>query len=125
MNDLLGILIPLLMSGADIQTIFRQLSGANGAASYDGLKDMMSRRNSSFALQNPSTPTREMISRNASAFVDTIGVNPYTGFGQGLSDLVGSMYNVAPDIVGGLIGFPSPVSLYQQIASGSSGISVS
>lgn len=124
MNDLLGILIPLLMSGADISTIFRQLSGANGAASYDGLKDMMSRRNSSFALQNPPRPTREMISRNASAFVDTIGVNPYTGFGQGLSDLVGSMYNAAPDIVGGLIGFPSPGSFYQQIANGASGISV-
>lgn len=124
MNDLIGILIPLLMSGADMQTIFRHLSGANGAASYDGLRDMMSRRNASFAMQNPMGPTRDMISRNASAFVDTIGVNPYTGFGQGLTNLVGSMYNVAPDIVGGFIGLPNPGSFYQQIANGSSGISV-
>ena len=124
MNDLLGILIPLLMSGADMQTIFRHLSGANGAASYDGLKDMMSRRNASFAMRNPLGPTREMISRNASALVDTIGVNPYTGFGQGLTDLVGSMYSFAPDVVGGLIGLPNPGSFYQQIANGSSGISV-
>ena len=124
MNDLIGILIPLLMSGADIQTIFRHLAGANGAASYDGLRDMMSRRNSSFSTQNHLWPTKDLISRNASAFVDTIGVNPYTGFGQGLTDLVGSMYSFAPDVVGGLIGLPNPGSFYQQIANGSSGISV-
>lgn len=124
MNDLIGILIPLLMSGADIQTIFRHLAGANGAASYDGLRDVMSRRNASFSQQNPLWPTKDLISRNASAFVDTIGVNPYTGFGQGLTNLVGSMYSFAPDVVGGLIGLPNPGSFYQQIANGSSGISV-
>ena len=124
MNDLIGILIPLLMSGADIQTIFRHLAGANGAASYDGLRDMISRRNTSFSQQNPLWPTKDLISRNASAFVDTIGVNPYTGFGQGLTNLVGSMYSFAPDVVGGLIGLPNPGSFYQQIANGSSGISV-
>lgn len=124
MNDLLGILIPLLMSGADMQTIFRHLAGSNGAASYDGLRGMMSRRNMSFATNNPLRPSAELIERNASAFVDTIGVNPYTGVGQGLTKMIGSMYGFAPDIVGSFIGLPNSGAFYQQVANGASGISV-
>ena len=111
------------MSGADIQTIFRHLSGGNGASSYDGLQDMMSRRYTSFALNNPLRPQRDIVQRNASAFIDTLGINPFTGFGQGLTDLVSSMYTIAPDAVGAFIGLPNSGSFYQQIANGSAGIS--
>lgn len=124
MNDLLGILIPLLMSGADISTIFRQLAGGSGASSYDGLQDMISRRNSLFVRGNRLSPDRDTINQHVSATLDTLGINPFTGAAQGLTSLLGSMYNLAPDAIGAFIGLPSPGSFYQQIANGAAGISV-
>jgi len=124
MNDLLGILIPMLMRGEDISTIFRHIAGADGSASYDGLQRMISMRNSQFAKYNPPRPSKELLQRHASAFVDTMGFNPMTGAGQGLSSLVASMYSFAPDIVGAAIGLPDSGSFYQQIANGAAGINV-
>jgi len=125
MNDLLGVLLPLLMSGADIKTIFSHLAGGGGGgASYDGLRGMMSARLGDFVRGNglELRPSDAIVARNSGAFLDTLGLNPMTGFGQGMSNVISSLYRFAPDMIGPMIGIQSPKSFFQQIANGASGI---
>lgn len=124
MDDLLGTLIPLLMQGADLSTIFRELSGANRGASDDGLMAMLRTQYSHAIRRNPLRQSQTDINSGASAFVDTLGINPYSGLGQGLAGTIGQLYHFAPDIVGSMIGMPSPGSFFQKMANGASGISM-
>ena len=124
MDELLGTLIPLLMQGADISTILRELSGGNRGASYDGLRAMLHAQYSHAIRRNSLRPSQSDINSGASAFVDTLGINPYSGLGQGLSGALGQMYHFAPDIVGSMIGIPNPSSFFQKMANGAAGISM-
>ena len=123
MNDLLGILLPMLMSGSDIGSIVRALGGAGqGAAGIDGLSAMMNAQMSNATKAVPLRQSQETISRAAEMFVDRIGVNPLSGLGQGLSSMLGSMYHLAPDTFGAVLGVPNGERFFSQIAGGASGI---
>lgn len=124
MGDLIGILIPMLLGGADLKDIIRALSGADYGSSNDGLKSMVSANIQNAILRNPLRVSQETINKGASGALDAMGINPMTGFGQGLSGLLGAMYHFAPDTIGSLIGVPDPGQFYRQIANGAAGISV-
>lgn len=121
-EELAGILIPILMKGGGLTDIFRAFSGHG--ASNDGLQAMMSTnlRNATRAYR--MRPSDETLNAGASLFLDNIGVNPLTGLGQGAASLLSSLYGFAPDMIGSLIGVPSPGSFFQGIANGASGISL-
>lgn len=124
MGDLLGIILPMLMRGADVMDIVRAVAGANYGASNDGLMSMMDMQRLRAMMAYPLRPDQSVIDRGASGFLDAMGVNPMTGFGQGLAGVIGSLYHFMPDIIGSAIGVPDPGQFFRTIANGSSGISV-
>ena len=124
MNDILGILIPLLMSGADFGTILRALGGAgSGAVGMDGLQEMLKTQTLNARMAAPLVQNQKTIDSAADMLIDRMGVNPFSGFGQGLSALVGSMYHLAPDTIGAVLGVPNGGQFFSTIANGASGIS--
>lgn len=123
-EHILGIILPMLMSGRDVSTILRQLSGAGGSASYDGLQSMITQRNISLQRAMPARHSADLIQQHASGFLSNLGINPFTGAGQGIAMNMVHAYSFAPDIVGAMIGLPNAQSLYQQIANDAVGINV-
>ena len=124
MEHILGILLPMLMSGQDVSTILRQLSGAGGSASYDGLQSMITQRYIALQHAMPAEHSPDLIMRHASNALSNWGINPYDGAGQGIAMNMVHAYRFAPDIVGAMIGLPNAQSLYQQMANGAAGINV-
>ena len=124
MNDILGILIPLLMSDADFGTILRALGGAgSGAVGMDGLQEMLKTQTMNARMAAPLVQNQKTIDSAAEMLIDRMGVNPFSGFGQGLSSFVGSMYHLAPDTIGAVLGIPNGGQFFSTIANGASGIS--
>ena len=124
MNDIIGILIPLLMSGADFGTIIRALGGAgSGAVGMDGLQEMLKTQTLNARMAAPLVQNQKTIDLAAEMLIDRMGVNPFSGFGQGLSAFVGSMYHLAPDTIGTVLGVPNGGQFFSTIANGASGIS--
>ena len=117
-------LLPLLGGKGDIAGIIGSLSGAKRDSSYDGLTAMRNAQSADFAKRYRMGPTSGVVSRAAESFLDTLGVNPYTGAGQGASQIIASLYKIFPDIVGGMIGVKSPQDMYQNIVNGAGGISM-
>ena len=125
MNELLGTLIPLLMSGAGLGDILRQLGGAGlGASNLDGLTSAISSSTWQARLRYQLMPSQDTINSAAEMIADKIGINPYSGFGQGFVSMLGSAYHVAPDIFGGILGIPDGSRFFSGIANGASGISM-
>lgn len=124
MESMLGILLPMLMSGQDVSTLLRLLSGAGGSASYDGLQSMITQRYVSLHKAMPAEHSDDLIMRHASNALSNWNINPYTGEGQGIAMNMVQAYRLAPDIVGAMIGLPNAQSLYQQLANGAAGINV-
>lgn len=126
MNDIIGILIPLLMSGAGIGEIVRALGGAgNGAASSDGLSRMVGEslgnaRMSFWPKHNEFVSNQ--VSRASGMLVDRMGIDPTSGLGQGLTSLLGGLYHLAPDTMGAMLGVPNGGQFFGTIANGASGI---
>ena len=126
MQEVLATLIPLLMNGGDLSEILTAVIGgtANGAASMDGLQQMYSSSLYDARLTSgiASRPSDATIAQKSDSFLDRIGVNPYTNFGQSASTALQGFYHVAPDIVGGAIGIPNSKSLFSTIGNGAGGI---
>lgn len=124
MGDLLGMILPLIMQGSGMGNIFRTMTGANHGASFDGLQDVLQRQAQRASMMYPGRPTEQMIAAGANRAVEFMGVNPMSGFGQGLSQMFAKGYGIAPDILGPLMGVPDPGSFYRQISNGATGISM-
>ena len=126
MNDIIGTLIPLLMSSAGIGEIVRALGGAgNGAASSDGLSRMVGEslgnaRMSFSPKHNEFVSNR--VSRVSEMLADRMGIVPTSGAAQGLTSLVGGLYHLAPDTMGAVLGVPNGGKFFGTIANGASGI---
>lgn len=124
MKELLGTLIPLLMSGAGIGDILRQLGGSGlGASTTDGLSAVMSSSMWQARMRYPMSPRPDTITSAAEVIADKMGINPYSGAGQGFASLLGAAYHVAPDVVGSIIGVPNGSRFFRGIANSASGIS--
>ena len=125
MNELLGMLIPLLMSGAGLGDILRTLGGAGqSAAGMDGLSSVISSSMMRAKQYFPLKQNQETINSAAEMLADRLGINPYSGLGQGMVHMLGSAYHIAPDMIGGILGIPNGQQFFSQIANGASGISV-
>lgn len=125
MNELLGILLPLLASGAGIGDLFRALGGqGSGVAGMDGLSSMLSSSMYRAQMYFPMKPNQETINRAVEARIGNMGFDPYSQGGQAMSAFVGSMYHLAPDFVGGLLGIPNTGNFFSTVANGASGISM-
>ena len=126
MNDILGILIPMLMSGAGIGDILRAIGGAGqGAASSDGLMRMMSSSlyNARMSgLQTHNEKMQKTIDSAAENLVDRLGIVPTSGLGQGLTSLFGGLYHLSPDTFGTILGVPNGGQFFSTVANASSGI---
>lgn len=127
MNDILGILIPMLMSGAGIGDIFRALGGAGqGAAGSDGLSWMvgesLGNARMAFSSKHNEFMSRQ-VSRASEMLVDRLGIVPTSGLGQGLTSMLGGMYHLAPDTFGAVLGVPNGGQFFGTVANGASGIS--
>ena len=118
-------LIPLLMSGAGLGDILRTLGGAGqSAAGMDGLSSVMSMSMMRAKQYFPLRQNQETINSAAEMLADRLGINPYSGIGQGMVHMLGSAYHIAPDMIGGILGIPNGQQFFSQIANGASGISV-
>ena len=118
-------LIPFLMQGAGLGDIIRAFGGTgNGAASMDGLSSAISASMMNARRNFPLKQNQETINSAAEMLVDRLGINPYSGAGQGFSALLGGAYHAAPDIVGGILGIPNGQKFFSQIANGASGINL-
>ena len=124
LDNILGTAIPMLLSGSDVTSVIRQLTGIGGVASYDGLQQMVMQHYIAMNKAMPAQHSAEMIQQHASGLLSTLGINPYTGAGQGIAMNMVHAYRFAPDIVGAMIGLPNAQSLYQQMANGASGINI-
>jgi len=126
MNDILGMLIPMLMSGAGIGDIIKALgSPGNGAASMDGLTSMMALQAQRARLGSPLIQDQSTIQRAAEKAVSRVlGMNPFTGEGQGAASIVAGLYHVAPDMVGSMLGIPNTQQFFGMIANGAAGINM-
>ena len=107
MNDILGILIPMLMSGAGLGDIVRAIGGAGqGAAGSDGLSRMVNESlgnaRMAFSPKHNEFVSRQ-VSRASEMLVDRLGIVPTSGLGQGLTSLLGGMYHLAPDTFGAVL----------------------
>lgn len=123
MKDILGILIPMLLSGSDIGDIISALGGAgNGASGFDGLSAMMNAQMNNAVKSVGLSPNQSTIDKAAEMLVDRLGVNPLSGLGQGMSSMFGSLYHLAPDTFGSILGVPNGGRFFSQIAGGASGI---
>jgi len=122
MNELLGILLPLLASGAGIGDLLRVLGGQSGASGMDGLSAMLSSSSYNARMHAPMRPNQETIDRVVEARIGNMGFDPYSQCGQAMSAFIGSMYHLAPDLVGGIIGVPNSGRFFSTIANGASGI---
>ena len=123
MNELLGALIPLLMSGAGLGDILRSLGGGGmGAARIDGLGQMtgMSLYNARryFPISTPQFSVNNAVEQALGRF----GVNPYDQKGQAATAFLGSMYHMAPDLVGGMLGIPNGQKYMAMMANGAGAI---
>ena len=118
-------LIPFLMQGAGLGDLFRAFGGSGqGAASMDGLSSAISASMMNARRNFPLKQNQETINSAAEMFVDRLGINPYSGAGQGFSAFLGGAYHAAPDIVGGILGIPNGQRFFSQIANGASGINL-
>ena len=127
MNDILGILIPMLMSGAGLGDIVRAIGGAGqGAAGSDGLSRMVNESlgnaRMAFSPKHNEFVSRQ-VSRASEMLVDRLGIVPTSGLGQGLTSLLGGMYHLAPDTFGAVLGVPNGGQFFGTVANGASGIS--
>lgn len=123
MNELFGTLLPLLMSGAGIGDILRQLGGSGmSAASTDGLSSAISQSLWNARMRAPMRPYQGSINSVFETMVHNAGFNPYSAGGQGFVSLLGSAYHIAPDIIGGAFGIPNYRQFFSTIANGASGI---
>ena len=121
MNELIGMLIPLLMSGAGLGDILRTLGGAGqSAAGMDGLSSVMSTSMMRAKQYFPLKQNQQTINSAAEMLADRLGINPYSGLGQGMVHMLGSAYHVAPDMIGGILGIPNGQQFFSQIANGAS-----
>ena len=124
MNDILGILIPMLISGSSVGDIIKALGGVGtGAATMDGLSAMMSEQARNRRREIPLVQDQTKINMAAESLLDFLGIVPTSGLGQGLASMIGGMYHVAPDIVGSIIGVPNARQFFGNIANGAYGIS--
>lgn len=123
MGDLAGLLMAIL-SGGSLQDILRNIMGIGYGASNDGLQSIIQSNLFNASIRYPLNVSHDMVSRGASGLVSAMGINPMTGFGQGVSSMFGAMYNFAPDILGSIMGVPNPGQFYRQIANGATGISI-
>lgn len=124
MNDILGILIPMLISGSSVGDIIKALGGVGtGAATMDGLSTMMSEQARNRRRKVPLIQDQTKINMAAESLLDFLGIVPTSGLGQGLASMIGGMYHVAPDIVGSIIGVPNSRQFFGNIANGAYGIS--
>ena len=123
MNDIFGIIIPLLMSGADIGDIVKALGAETGAAGMDGLKGMRTVQLRNARLTYPLVQNQDTIDRAAEGLLDTLNINPYSSLGQGAASFLGGLYHLAPDVMGTLIGVPSGSQFFSTVANGAAGIS--
>ena len=125
MNELFGMLIPLLMSGAGLGDILRALGGEGmNSAKMDGLSSMISSSISRAKLYFPLRQNQETINSAAEMLADRLGINPYSGAGQGFVHVLGSAYHAAPGIIGGLLGVPNGQQFFSTVANGASGINL-
>lgn len=124
-SNLLGMLLPMLMSGAGIGDIFRTLGGAGqGGATMDGLRAMISQSMSNARRQYPIIPNGNTLNRAFETVVHRLGGDPYNGVGQGAVSLLRSVYNLSPDLVGGMIGVPNAIRMFGMLSNGAGGISM-
>ena len=124
MNDLIGILLPLLMSGAGITDIFRAIGGARtSSAGMDGLNYMIQKQISNARLKYPLSPDRDTINRSFSPILSTLGIDPNSGGGQGAAALLGGLYHIFPNVIGSIAGIPNGGNFFGMIANGAPGIS--
>ena len=126
MNEILGMIIPLLMSGSGIFDILKAIGNAGagaGASSRDGLTAMMSAQMAKARLSYPLVQNQSTINNAVETIVDRFGVNPYSPFGQGASNLLGAFYHMAPDFMGAVMGIPNGAQFFSTVANGASAIS--
>ena len=124
MNELLGILIPLLMSGQGIGGILQQLGGpGKGAAGMDGLSAMMGASAFQARMAFPMTQNPGTIHSAAEVLAERLGFNPYSGAGQGFAHAMGGLYKMAPGFFGNMLGVPDGRQFFSTIANNSAGIS--
>lgn len=123
MNELLGTLIPLLMSGYGLSDFLRLFGGAGGASAMDGLQGMMRSQAINARMASPLVQNQSTINAAAETFVGRLGFNPYTGVGQGVTSLIGNLYHFAPDTMGTILGVPYGGQFFSTIANGAAGIS--
>lgn len=123
MNELLGILIPLIASGTGMGELSRMLLGqGSGAAGTDGLSSMLSSSLHNAQKYFPARMSQETIDRTVEARIGNLGFDPYSQGGQTMASFVGSMYHLAPNLVGSLLGIQNPSSFFSTVANGASGI---
>lgn len=124
MNELFGMLIPLLMSGQGLGDVLRSLGGpGRGAAGYDGLNSMMSTSMAMARFAFPPTQSSGQVSGAIENALSKLGINPYSSGGQGASAFLSGIYHLAPGFMGGMLGIQDPRQFYSMIANGASGIS--
>lgn len=119
-------IVAMLLSGQGLPDILRSLGGSAGAGSagLDGLAYLRSSalhaaRTAFPMVQNPAT-----INIAAEKMLGALGMNPYTGFGQGATQFLSGLYHVFPDTLGTVMGVPNRGSFFNSIANGAYGINV-
>lgn len=124
MEEILGILLPILMKGGGVRDIIAALSGdMHAAVGMDGLQAVMSKQLANARERYSLNTPAEHVKTNAEAIVDKLGIMPYSGFGQGISSMLTSAYKLAPDVVGSILGTPNAAPLFSMVANGAGAIS--
>ena len=125
MNDLLGILLPLLMSGAGMSDIFRAIGGMKpSSVGMDGLSATLGASSANAMRAYPLRPNRETIIQSFNPLLERLGINPYSGGGQGAASILSGLYKIFPDTIGTIVGIPNGSNFFSTIANGSAGISM-
>ena len=124
MNDLLGILLPILLKGGDVGEIIAALTGYSqgGASGMDGLEQIVQKQYATARRARPLQLDDERINSRAESLVDKMGILPYSGLGQGATALVNGAYKVAPDVMGTVLGLPNPGKYFATVANGANAI---
>ena len=119
-------IVAMLLSGQGLPDILRSLGGSAGAGSagLDGLAYLRSSALHAARQYYPMVQDPATINIAAEKMLGALGMNPYTGFGQGATQFLSGLYHVFPDTLGTVMGVPNRGTFFNSIANGAYGINV-
>jgi len=123
-QEVMGMLVPLLLGGSVQDFLKRIFVGARGASANDSLMELTQKYNSVGNVTYGGLPNSQVVSDAIDKRLANLGINPYGGAGRGLNELLMSVAGTGmfPGLTENLIGVPQFGGMSQMARTGSVGI---